>query len=294
MLLRNSRIALIDFGATSFTEREYLQKFIIFVRALATRDYAKAADLCLLLTASLPSNIDIDQVKEDLMRVIRAWATRTLVKELPYHDKSMDNATIEIMKILIGYRCTMEWAWLRIHRALTTLDTSLIYLYSDVNYTRRLQRYFEKAEQRKLRAMLGPSMGWRALGSYNTALDIQDRLNEYTLFQGTLVRRHAQIFRGSMSKISAVLRAIVQLAWAAMTLAGLLGALVYFQQRGGLAADRWLGPQLSEWMRRVPRLDNASWAVLAALYGYFVMTLGKLRRRVRQRDSGTHERVAAV
>ena len=34
-LLRNSRIALIDFGTTNFTEREYLQKFRGFMRALA-------------------------------------------------------------------------------------------------------------------------------------------------------------------------------------------------------------------------------------------------------------------
>ena len=77
------------------------------------------------------------------MRALRSWATRTLVKQLPYHDKSMDNVTIEIVRILVGCRCTMEWGWLRIHRALTTLDTSLVYLYRDVNYTRMLQQYFD-------------------------------------------------------------------------------------------------------------------------------------------------------
>ena len=50
------------------------------------------------------------------------WATRTLVRELPYHDKSLDNATINVVTILVGYRCTMEWAWLRIHRALTLAE----------------------------------------------------------------------------------------------------------------------------------------------------------------------------
>jgi len=129
VLLRDSRIALIDFGTTSFTERDYLQKFVIFLRALATRDYAKAADLTLLLTASLPNNLDVDQVREDLVRALRSWAARTLVKQLPYHDKSMDNITIELMRILVDSRCTMDWGWLRIHRALTTLDTSLVYLY---------------------------------------------------------------------------------------------------------------------------------------------------------------------
>ena len=176
----------------------------MFIRALATRDYAKAGDLCLMLTASLP-NIDTEEVKEKLIQALRAWATRTLVRELPYHDKSLDNATIHVVMILVGYRCTMEWAWLRIHRALTTLDTSLIYLYSDVNYTRMLQRYFQAAERRRMKAMLGIEMVRRSLNAYAQGLDIQDRVNEYTLFQGTLVRRHAQVFRGATTKVAAVM-----------------------------------------------------------------------------------------
>jgi ubiquinone biosynthesis protein len=294
VLLRNSRVALIDFGSTSFTEREYLEKFVMFVQALATRQYAKAADLSLMLTASLPNNLDVDQVKEDLVRTLRAWATRTLVKQLPYHDKSMDNVTIEIVKILVGCRCTMEWGWLRIHRALTTLDTSLVYLYPNVNYTRMLQQYFERAERRRLRALLNAGFPLRVLSGYDTQLNIQDRVSEYTLFQGELVRRHAQVFRGSISKISAVMRAIVQLLWAAIALAGVAGAIVFADQHYGLPVLGWFGPQLAGWIRRIPVLDAGVWVMLLLGYGYFVATLVKLRGRLRHRDAGAHEKVAAV
>jgi len=294
VLLRNSRIALIDFGSTSFTEREYLQKFVMFVRALATRNFAKAADLSLMLTASLPNNLDVDQVKEDLVRALRSWATRTLVKQLPYHDKSMDNVTIEIVRILVGCRCTMEWGWLRIHRALTTLDTSLVYLYRDVNYTRMLQQYFERAERRKLRAMTKSDLPLRAISSFETQLNIQERLNEYTMFQAELVRRHAQVFRGSVSKISALMRALVQLVWAAVLLTGLGGIVVFLDQHVGRVALDWLGPQLSGWVRGMPALDKRTWAVLAVGYLYFFVTLVKLRKRLGYRDAGTHEKVAAV
>jgi ubiquinone biosynthesis protein len=294
VLLRNSRVALIDFGTTSFTEREYLQKFVLFVRALATRDYAKAADLSLMLTASLPNNLDVDQVKEDLVRALRAWATRTLVKQLPYHEKSMDNVTIEIVRILVGCRCTMEWGWLRIHRALTTLDVSLVYLYRDVNYTRMLQRYFERAERRKLKAMLNPALPLHALSSYHTQLGIQERLSEYTLFQSALVRRHAQVFRGSISKVSAVMRAIVQLLWGGVALAGVAGAVVFLDQRFGFPALDWFGPQLTGFIRQVPTIDGGLWFLLALVYAYFLVTVVRLRRRLRDRDAGSHERVAAV
>jgi ubiquinone biosynthesis protein len=294
VLLRNSRIALIDFGSTSFTEREYLEKFVMFVQSLATRQYAKAADLSLMLTASLPNNLDVDQVKEDLVRTLRSWATRTLVKQLPYHDKSMDNVTIELVRILVGCRCTMEWGWLRIHRALTTLDTSLVYLYPDVNYTRMLQQYFERAERRRLRALLNAGFPLRILSGYDTQLSIQDRVGEYTLFQGELVRRHAQVFRGSISKVSAVMRAIVQLFGAGVALAGIIGAIVFADQRYGLPAPELLGPQLTGWIHRIPVLDSSVWIGLLLVYAYFVATLLKLRSRLRHREAGSHEKVAAV
>ena len=294
VLLRNSRIALIDFGTTSFTEREYLQKFVMFVRALATRNYSKAADLSLMLTASLPNNLDVDTVKEDLVRTLRSWATRTLVKQLPYHDKSMDNVTIELVRILVGCRCTMEWGWLRIHRALSTLDTSLVYLYRDVNYTRMLQQYFHRAERRQLRSLLTAALPLRALAGFHTQLGIQDRMSEYALFQGELVRRHAQVFRGSINKASAVLHAIVHLLWAAIAVVGVAGALVFIAQHGGAVALDSFGPQVSGWVRSMPALDGSVWGLLALGYVYFVATLIKLRRRLRSRDARPHEQVAAV
>jgi ubiquinone biosynthesis protein len=293
VLLRDSRIALIDFGSTNFTEREYLQKFRMFIRALATRDYAKAADLCLMLTASLP-NIDTEEVKEKLVHALRAWATRTLVRELPYHDKSLDNATINVVTILVEYRCTMAWSWLRIHRALTTLDTSLIYLFSDVNYTRMLQRYFRSAERRRLREMIGPEMVRRSLNAYQVGLDIQDRVNEYTLFQGTLVRRHAQVFRGATSKVAAVMALFAQLARTAVAVAGAFGVILYLHQHRRIAVERWLGPQLSESLGRVPRLDAAIWVGLTLSYVYLLWLIVKVRRRLREKDAGSHDRVAAV
>jgi hypothetical protein len=206
----------------------------------------------------------------------------------------MDNVTIELVRILVGCRCTMEWGWLRIHRALTTLDTSLVYLYPDVNYTRMLQQYFARAERRRLRALLTAGLPLRILSGYDTQLNIQDRVGEYTLFQGELVRRHAQVFRGSISKVSAVMRAIVQLFGAAIALAGIAGAIVFADQRYGLPAPGVLGPQLTAWIRRIPVLDSSVWIALLLVYTYFVATLLKLRNRLRHREAGSHEKVAAV
>src|SRR5690606_36987519 len=115
VLLRDNHVSLLEFTNTIFTEREYLEKFRLFIKALATRDFAKSADVSFMLCASL-HNIDTEQVKEELIRALRAWATRTLVKELPYRQKSLDNALVETLSVLVRYRCTMTWDGLRIRR----------------------------------------------------------------------------------------------------------------------------------------------------------------------------------
>lgn len=293
VLLRNSRIALIDFGTTNFTEREYLQKFRLFVEALATRDYAKASDMCFMLCASLPV-IDLEQAKEKMIRALRAWATRTLVRELPYHEKSLDNATVEVIKVLFEFRCTMEWAWLRIHRALTTLDLSLIHLYPDVNYTRTLGRYFEKAELRRLEMIASPMMLRRTLRSFTTALDIQDRVNEYTMFQGAIIRRHAQVFQGATNKFAAVFAALIAQIALLVLIAGIVLFVCFVEQRFPTAVPAFMGPQVRSLAERLPQLDTAVWIGLLVLVSYVYLSLIRLKVRLQQKDVRAHERVAAV
>lgn len=293
VLLRDSTVALIEFTSATFSELEYLAKFRLFLKALATRDYAKAADMSFMLCASLP-NIDTEEVKAELVRALRAWATRTLVKELPYREKSLDNAFIEVLRVLVRYRCTMAWGWLRIRRAIMTLDLSLEHLHRDVNYTRLLQHYFDEAEARAIDKLTPPVVARRAIGSYLTALDIQDRVNEYTMFQGALVRRHAQVFQASTNKAAAVFAAI--LAEIALLLGVVVaGAIVVFlvQQYPERTAG-WLGPQLTALVNRVPILDPAIWIVIAIVLGYSVWSLFWLRRRLQEKDVRPHERVATV
>jgi ubiquinone biosynthesis protein len=293
VLLRDSRLALIEFTSATFSELEYLEKFRLFLKALATRDYAKAADMSFMLCASLP-NIDTEEVKAELVRALRAWATRTLVKELPYREKSLDNAFIEVLRVLVRYRCTMAWGWLRIRRAIMTLDLSLEHLHRDVNYTRVLQHYFDQAEARAIDAMTVPGLARRALGSYLTALDIQDRVNEYTMFQGALVRRHAQVFQASTNKAAAVFATIVGEVALLLGMGTAAVGIVFLAQQYPEAMAPWLGPQLAALIGRVPILGPAVWLVVAVVSGYSAWSLFWLRRRLREKDVRPHERVASV
>jgi ubiquinone biosynthesis protein len=230
-LLRGSRIALIDFGSNNFTESEYLWRFRLLMRSLATGEFAKGADMCLMLCASLPP-IDLALVHTKLMNVMHSWAKRTLVPELPFHDKSLGNLTTLIMMVLLGYRCTMEWAWLRMHRAGATLDASLIELAPGIDYRKITARVFARAEARRIAGLVSRVGVRRSLGAAVEALQQPARLEEYVFTQAGLIRRQVQVFRSFTDAAGAALTTMVNLgkvvvlAQAAILLAMGFGALV--------------------------------------------------------------------
>jgi len=292
VLLRNGRVAFIDFRAVNFTEREYLQKYRLFIRALATRDYAKAADLAFMLCAVLPV-IDLEQAKERVIRALRAWATRTLVEDLSYHERSIDHATAEVVRVLFQYRCTMDYAWLRIHRAMAALDESLACLNPRLNHPKEAVKYFERANQRSLAAMVGSGLGERMLGSVRTSLDIQDRIDEYTMFQSALIRRHAQVFQGATNKFADTFAALVGVLAIALLVAGLLPVAAGLDQaRPGIVAALF-GDRVEGWVARAPAFGPRASAVLVVIDIYVFIALQRLKRRLRQKDVRAHERVAA-
>jgi ubiquinone biosynthesis protein len=293
VLLRNSQLAFIDFRTVHFTEREYLQKYRLFVHALATRDYAKAADLAFMLCAILPV-IDIELAKEKVVRALRAWATRTPVRELPYHERSIDHATGEVVRVLFKYKCTMEWAWLRIHRTMSMLDISLACLSPDINPTKQAMRYFRRANARGLAEMVGPTLYARTLGSIRTAMAIQDRINEYTMFQSSLIRRHAQVFQGATNKFADTFAAFVGVLAVAILVPGLLLMAVLLGQRFPTFTEAVFGGQVMGLIGRMPAIDGRVVAVLLIANLYFFAIFHRLKHRLRQKDVRQHERVAAV
>ena len=88
--------------------------------------------------------------------------------------------------------------------------------------------------------MIGPGVYARALGSVRTAMEIQERINEYTMFQSTLIRRHAQVFEGATNKIADIFAVAVSVVAVAILLPGVLLIGVLLAQRNPeLASAYW-------------------------------------------------------
>jgi len=292
VLLRDNRIALLHFGACSFTDREYLQKVRLYVRTLAARDYTKAADLILMLCTELP-DIDIEPVKEDVVRSLRAWTARTGVPALSYDVKSIDSATVDVMRTLLRYGCVLDWGFLRIRRALAILDASLAHLYPEVNYTELSNRYFTRAERRSLEQFT-ERLPARVATASMRAFEIQDRVSEFSMFYGTILRRNAQVFRGTTDRFSVLIAA--GLGTVALVLGGVAGLVLLVllaRERPEFAA--WLsGHQTATLLEQLPRVDSRFWWAALVLDGFLLTRIRRLRRRFLSSDGAAGRRTAVV
>jgi ubiquinone biosynthesis protein len=209
ILLPNSDVALLDFGTVSSTDRDYLEKFRAMTRALVTGDFSTVADLILLMCSALPA-MDTRPIADDLMRVVEAWTTRTHLRDLPFHEKSLNNLYGEVTRVLVRHRCTFEWAFLRIRRAQETLDASMLVLYPEVNPTELAHDYFVEASRRARRAAVLASrqqLAAAAAAAERTSIDAA----EAALFEVELIRRRALTFEARAGRIAVLGAAVTSL-----------------------------------------------------------------------------------
>lgn len=293
VLLRDNRVALIDFGTCSFSERSTLEWFRLSIMALGERNYSEAADLYLLLAGTLPAGVDIESVRGEFLQALCEWGARTPVRELPYHDKSIAAIYNAVLKILYEHHCTMEWALLRIRRGLETLDASLIHLLPDCNYSEIADTYARQAAARQAQADAGRSPS-AALEAVRATFEIGERLGEYTMFQAAILRRHVRVFQTASNKaVDLLATAVTQLALVMLLATGLAGAIGLAQRNSA-----WLGFLGDDLVTRlagmVPVLDPQIWIGTLAAGLYASGILVRLRGRLRRHERRAAERVAAV
>jgi ubiquinone biosynthesis protein len=228
ILMRNSRVALIDLGSVGSLDREFLTLYRGLQRALAQADFGKAADLQLRLCKQLPSR-GTRELRSDLIRTLRLWTAKTKIPHLPFHERSVNNGAAEISRVLYRYGAEQSWEFLKIARTLSTLDGSLAYLNKDLNYITVLQRYFGEAAQRAVLNTLKPANLARSFGQVVATLD------EYHLMLGPGLRSYAFNFEATVSKVARVWATIIRVLSFGLLIAvaGLIYRVTVFHTHGG-------------------------------------------------------------
>ncbi len=281
VLLRDNKIALIDFGSVGWLEADFLRQYNDMQEAMGRQQYAKAADVFLLLGPELP-HIDIEPCKAELADFLRLWSQRARTPELPYSERSMGYALAEMVQILNRYYIPSAWAFLRVNRAQLTLDASLRALDHDLNYFSMMRKYNKQANRRKLKRGLQPANIGRQLSELAIGLPelVQEGI-ERGFYELEHARKRARHFQGSIEN-AAYVGSMVLAGLGFIAVVGVLGLVgVYLRQSGH---ELPVSAQLTEMLDRAPAVPRELWYVIWVFAAMSLWWTWRARRKLRQPD----------
>lgn len=181
ILLRRSRVALIDFGSIGSLEGRFRELYTWVLRGMSDVEFEKTTDMVSLLAPSPApgANIDWDRVRRNAAGALRRAELRAWAPNLSYSERSMTRALLDLARSLAGMQVPVGWAFMRVDRAHVTLDASLMYLVPDASYFALGHRYFAEANKRSF----GPEIRAKLSNSLNpgrllaAATDLAERLD---------------------------------------------------------------------------------------------------------------------
>jgi ubiquinone biosynthesis protein len=281
VLLRDSRIAFLDFGSLGSMERDMTRKCDLYMQALGSRRYSKAVDIYFLFSQGLPP-ISLADCKTEMIRRLQAWDVRNRVQELPFEEKSFNSIQDDLVMLGAEYGVSPVWSFFRMTRAMTTMDASMRELVPRVNFHAMVTGYF-RGRVRRIRSQLW-SVALKRMPSLRDWRDVQHQLLDDVTFRGTIVRRAAEVFESTSSKFAQFFSHLFSQTARLLLLAGAGLAAVWLTQ----VEQRWftsvLPHGLVEAMSRVPRADPQVWMLIFGAILYLHRRMAVLSKRFAEQD----------
>lgn len=284
ILLRNSRISLIDFGSIGFLERDLLRKYDGYLEALGRGNHAKAIDLLLTATNSLPPG-NLAPLKDTLLRVTKDWEARCRVDGLTYDETSASSLLDQTVRHGMAFGIDQNWTFLKVIRSWATMDVSLRTLLSDTDLKSMLARYYtQRGIRQRMQLLQTKAIG---PGEVQRGLEFGDTALENFLLRGSIMRRMGQVFEGATNKINQFFA--VGFGLAALGCVGLAMALVVLiiHQRFAVLPDVLTSGRIGQLIQLIPQLDFQVWGLGLIVSIYLASTFVSLRFRFTQAEDNS-------
>lgn len=279
-LLRDNRIALLDFGSIGSIEKDMLRKYDAFLMALSQGLYAKAVDNFLMIPPELPSG-NITQVQKNLEWGLHSWGTRCQIKELPYKEKSPTFVFDFMTRVMTKNGIAINWSLFKLLRGWGTMDTSLRELNpaADTLYLTRL--YSRERKKREFMEVLTELP--RSFIELQNLLDYPVEASERALYKGAAVRRMAQVFEGASTRVSKLLATgfgLISKIWVLLSV--LIVILGIFQHTSffSFTSEKAVGAFLNQF----PALDIQIWGIFLLFSLRSWLSSSHLYRRLQEND----------
>ncbi|MEH2425108.1 MAG: AarF/UbiB family protein [Nostoc sp.] len=266
MLLRDSRICLIDLGAVGSLDAHFLRYYKRSLFALAEKDYDRALDYSLMLCDSLPSE-NIEGIKAQLIQCYRQWDGKMNIRSLSYHEKSIGAIGVAAGTVMRKNRVSSSWQLLRVFRTWGSMDASLNYLIPNADYMGLIGGYFHGAMERMQNQLKQTDVGEIMIRLVDGLSEISD-LTMMSMREKA-VRRHIEPKKDFLVTLAGEVRKIV---WCGI----ILGVWVFLHQHVAFMVS-WLPiNQYSAWANNASKLAVEVWVGLFLLLFYL---LSRLERR---------------
>lgn len=148
VLLKENRLAFIDFGNCGRIDRKLAAQYDQYFRAMTEQALERAADVLLLTMGKLPP-MDLDAFKTELVKVLRKQVDRSHLHNVPYREKSIGANSAELNQVMARYNIEVNWDMLKMARAFESLDQNISVLNPDFSFAREMRKYQLKSKDRK-------------------------------------------------------------------------------------------------------------------------------------------------
>ncbi|MDC0747879.1 ABC1 kinase family protein [Polyangium mundeleinium] len=277
MLLKNSRIAFIDFGSVSVLDKGFLEKYRIAIRYVALRDFSKFFDVNLTMVPGVP-NVDIEQMRSQVVRELEGWEALTDVKGIPYEQRALTGANVRLAAVFGTYKVPPNWGLLRLMRSSAALDASLKFLIPEVNFFKLTRRHFQRLNQRRAKFVTSKRSREALANTVGDLMRLPAGVGENLIFQGELIRKRAMSFQAQISKAAEVGKALLTTALNIGLIATVLVVARYLSKQHDVGTKAIAQLPLRDVFSSMPHVSPGVWIVVILLSLYLLQNLRKLVR----------------
>lgn len=274
VLLRESRLALLDLGAVGSVEKRLIDYYRMSAQAVSAGDYSKSLDYYLLQADSVPV-VDVASFKADAIERYRSWEAKTHLDGLTFHEKSVTGGlATEISEISRKYKVNPSWQLLRVARAMSTLDANLNTLLGGMNPNKILRRYFREYRRRSWRRARVEGVASSVVGALGEARMTAD-------FAAEQLRRGSIRVQGVQRKIDALVQAVASVLMVIFVVGMLI--ITYDQLHDHNLLPSWAHIDILDKLAVQISPYSTHWTILFILFGLFLLRQAhKVRRRYRE------------
>nr|WP_255216491.1 AarF/ABC1/UbiB kinase family protein [Pseudenhygromyxa sp. WMMC2535] len=270
MLLRDSRVALLDFGTVGSFDAEFTSVYRLYLTAIAMGNIGEAADLMLWISKPLPPDIEINRVRREIMTSLRNWRARTRQTSIGVEKRSLSSSSEEIGQIMIKYGFESNWSILKLGRTYSTLDMTLNAIYPEVNYPDLLEGYYRGFIRRRIKS------------SIKDLATLPLRIMDYApLFLPQLRASSFEYSRPKPSSAQVFVQWLLRHARLLLTSAAIFMLAVYYAQHRPATWSRLFSPEgaVSGLVERVPSTSPALCLILGLVALYLAWSAHRAIRK---------------